>query len=112
MLIGVQNDTGWRTLVTDVLDAPALADDARFVTNVDRVAHRAECDAEVAARTSRWSNAELDARLAAAGVPAAQLKEVDQVVDHPSCGPGTAGARSAPSTPKSMLSCRRRRSRG
>ena len=83
MLIGVQNDTGWRTLVTDVLDAPALADDPRFVTNVDRVAHRAECDAEVADRTSRWSNAELDARLAAAGVPAAQLKEVDQVVGHP-----------------------------
>jgi crotonobetainyl-CoA:carnitine CoA-transferase CaiB-like acyl-CoA transferase len=83
MLIGVQNDSGWRTLVTSVLDAPALADDPRFVTNVDRVAHRTECDAEVAARTSLWTNAELDARLAAAGVPAAQLKEVDQVVDHP-----------------------------
>jgi crotonobetainyl-CoA:carnitine CoA-transferase CaiB-like acyl-CoA transferase len=83
MLIGVQNDTGWRTLVTRVLDAPELAEDPRFSTNVDRVAHRADCDAAVAARTSRWTNAELDARLAAAGVPAAQLKEVGQVVDHP-----------------------------
>ena len=37
MLIGVQNDTGWRTLVTEVLDAPELADDPRLATNVDRV---------------------------------------------------------------------------
>ncbi|MET7995825.1 CaiB/BaiF CoA-transferase family protein [Amycolatopsis sp. NPDC005232] len=83
MLIGVQNDSGWRTLVTAVLDAPELADDPRFTTNVDRVAHRAACDAAVAAHTARRTNAELDARLAAAGVPAAQLKEVGQVVDHP-----------------------------
>lgn len=83
MLIGVQNDTGWRTLVTDVLDAPELADDPRFTTNVQRVAHRAECDAAVAARTSLWSNSELDERLATAGVPAAQLKDVGQVADHP-----------------------------
>ncbi|MEV4602936.1 CaiB/BaiF CoA-transferase family protein [Amycolatopsis sp. NPDC049253] len=83
MLIGVQNDSGWRTLVTAVLDAPELADDPRFATNVARVAHRAACDAAVAARTVRWSGAELDERLAAAGVPAAQLKEVGQVVDHP-----------------------------
>ncbi|QYN21118.1 CaiB/BaiF CoA-transferase family protein [Amycolatopsis sp. DSM 110486] len=83
MLIGVQNDSGWRTLVTAVLEAPELADDPRFTTNVDRVAHRAACDAAVAGHTVRWTNAELDERLAAAGVPAAQLKEVGQVVDHP-----------------------------
>ncbi|MER6512911.1 CaiB/BaiF CoA-transferase family protein [Nonomuraea sp. NPDC001636] len=83
MLIGVQNDAGWRTLVTSVLDAPELADDPRFATNVLRVRNRAECDAAIAARTSCWSTAELDARLAAAGIPAAQLKNVDQVVDHP-----------------------------
>ncbi|MFI5612755.1 CaiB/BaiF CoA transferase family protein [Amycolatopsis sp. NPDC051903] len=83
LLIGVQNDTGWRTLVSSVLEAPELAGDPRFATNVARVAHRAACDAAVAARTVRWTNAELDERLAAAGVPAAQLKQVGQVVDHP-----------------------------
>ncbi|HWD06269.1 MAG TPA: CaiB/BaiF CoA-transferase family protein [Amycolatopsis sp.] len=83
ILIGVQNDAGWRTLVTEVLDAPELAGDPRFATNVERVAHRAQCDAAVGERTARWSSAELDERLAAAGVPAAQLKEVGQVVDHP-----------------------------
>ncbi|WP_326567699.1 CaiB/BaiF CoA-transferase family protein [Amycolatopsis rhabdoformis] len=83
VLIGVQNDSGWRTLVTSVLDAPELADDPRFATNVARVAHRADCDAAIATRTARHTSAELDERLAAAGVPAAQLKDVGQVVDHP-----------------------------
>jgi itaconate CoA-transferase len=83
MLIGVQNDRGWRTLVTDVLDAPALADDPRFATNVQRVAHRAECDALLAAETSKWPTGELADKLAAFGVPAAQVKSLDDVVDHP-----------------------------
>ncbi|CNE53950.1 L-carnitine dehydratase/bile acid-inducible protein F [Mycobacterium tuberculosis] len=83
MLIGVQSDRGWRDLVTKVLDAPELADDERFTTNVQRVRHRAECDAEVARRTRRWTTAELDARLAGAGVPAAQVKQIADVVEHP-----------------------------
>jgi itaconate CoA-transferase len=82
MLIGVQNDSGWRTLVTDVLSVPELAHDPRFATNVQRVRHRGECDALVAAQTVRWSTLDLDARLAAAGIPAAQVKELDQVVQH------------------------------
>jgi itaconate CoA-transferase len=83
ILIGVQNDSGWRTLVTEVLGVPEAANDPRFVTNVLRVRHRAECDALVAAQTARWSTAELDARLAAAGIPAAQVKQLDQVIEHP-----------------------------
>ncbi|OOL32681.1 CoA-transferase [Rhodococcus rhodochrous] len=83
VLIGVQSDSGWRALVTDVLEVPELADDPRFATNVQRVRNRSECDALVAARTVRWSTAELDARLAAAGIPAAQVKQLDQVVAHP-----------------------------
>jgi crotonobetainyl-CoA:carnitine CoA-transferase CaiB-like acyl-CoA transferase len=83
VLIGVQNDSGWRTLVTEVLGVPELADDPRFATNVQRVRHRADCDALVAARTALWTTADLDARLAAAGIPAAQVKELDQVVQHP-----------------------------
>ena len=83
LLIGVQNDSGWRTLVTEVLGVPELAGDPRFATNVLRVRHRHECDAAVAAQTRGWSTAELDARLAAAGIPAAQVKELNQVVQHP-----------------------------
>jgi itaconate CoA-transferase len=83
VLIGVQNDRGWRALVTDVFGAPGLVDDPRFATNVARVRNRQDCDAAVASHTQRWTSAELDARLAAAGVPAAQVNHLDQVVDHP-----------------------------
>lgn len=82
VLIGVQNDSGWRTLVIQVLEAPGLAADRRLATNVGRVAHRDECDAAIAERTVCWTSAELDARLAAAGIPAAQVKGLAQVVDH------------------------------
>lgn len=82
ILIGVQSDSGWRALAAHALEDPDLAHDPRFTTNVDRVAHRAECDAEVARRTRRWSTRELDARLAAAGVPAAQVRSVAEVVEH------------------------------
>jgi len=83
VLIGVQNDRGWRALVTDVFEAPELADDPRFSTNIARVRNRHECDAVVASYTVRWTAADLDGRLAAAGVPAAQVKHLDQVLDHP-----------------------------
>ena len=82
ILIGVQSDSGWRALVTHVLDAAELADDPRFATNVARVTHRAQCDAEVGARTRRWSTRQLDARLHEAGVPAAQIKTLADVVEH------------------------------
>ncbi|WP_291080204.1 CaiB/BaiF CoA transferase family protein [Dietzia sp. UBA5065] len=82
ILIGVQTDSGWRSLVTEVLGAPELAVDPRFLTNVDRVAHRAECDTEVARLTRRWSTADLEHRLSAAGVPAARLRDLAHVVDH------------------------------
>jgi len=83
ILIGVQNDQGWRTLVREVLEAPELAEDLRFATNVARVAHRAECDAELGRRTVTWPSAELAERLARAGVPAAEVNGVADVVDHP-----------------------------
>jgi crotonobetainyl-CoA:carnitine CoA-transferase CaiB-like acyl-CoA transferase len=83
VLIGVQNDRGWRALVAEVFDDPALADDPRFSTNVARVRNRRECDAVVASYTRRMTAVELDDRLAAAGVPAAQVKHLDQVLDHP-----------------------------
>ena len=58
-------------------------DDPRFTSNVQRVRHRQECDAEVARRTRAWTTTELDARLAEAGVPAAQIKQLADVVEHP-----------------------------
>jgi crotonobetainyl-CoA:carnitine CoA-transferase CaiB-like acyl-CoA transferase len=83
VLIGVQNDQGWRTLVERVLDVPELATDPRFRTNMERVRHRGECDGAVAELTKRWSSEALTARLAEAGVPAAQVNTLADVVSHP-----------------------------
>jgi crotonobetainyl-CoA:carnitine CoA-transferase CaiB-like acyl-CoA transferase len=83
ILIGVQNDRGWRQLVTEVFDRPELVDNPLFATNQLRVEHREACDAVVTEETVRWTTAELDARLAAVGVPAAQLNDMAALVDHP-----------------------------
>ncbi|WP_051198519.1 CaiB/BaiF CoA transferase family protein [Gordonia shandongensis] len=82
ILIGVQSDGGWRAL-TAVLGIPDLVDDPRFDSNIHRVEHRHECDAAVAGQTRRWTTAALDAALAAAGVPAAQVNELRAVAEHP-----------------------------
>jgi crotonobetainyl-CoA:carnitine CoA-transferase CaiB-like acyl-CoA transferase len=83
ILIGVQSDSGWRTLVTKVLGVPSLAEDPRLVTNVDRARNRALCDGLVAEQTRRFTTEDLDRRLADAGVPAAQVNALDRVVNHP-----------------------------
>ena len=82
ILIGVQSDSGWRSLATNVLRDDELATDERFATNVLRVENRAMCDALIAAHTVRWTTADLDARLAEAGVPAAQVSTVSDLVGH------------------------------
>jgi formyl-CoA transferase len=83
VLIGVQNDRGWQDLVTKVFDRPDLADHPRLRTNVLRVENREECDAIVTTETRNWTTAELDARLAEAGVPAAQLNDMRGLIEHP-----------------------------
>ena len=83
ILIGVQNDRGWRTLVTEVFGHPEHADDPRFATNVARVTNRAECDRLVASFTTHWETAALDERLAETGIPAAQLNDTADLTTHP-----------------------------
>jgi len=83
ILIGVQNDRGWRVLVTEVFGAPELADDPRFVTNIERVRHRAEVDAAVAEQTRRFRTRDLDELLAEHGIPAAQLNDMKGLIAHP-----------------------------
>lgn len=83
ILIGVQNDRGWRALVEDVFDRPEYSDHPWFRTNELRVQNRSECDAFVGSQTVLWTTAELDQRLADAGIPAAQINELADVVEHP-----------------------------
>jgi crotonobetainyl-CoA:carnitine CoA-transferase CaiB-like acyl-CoA transferase len=75
LVLAVGNDRQFAALC-EVLDAPALADDPRFATNVDRVAHRDALrpvlERLLAARpASDWA-----ARLTAARVPAGVVNDV------------------------------------
>ncbi len=83
VLIGVQNDNGWRTLMADVFGAPEFVADPRFVTNVARVRNREECDTLVANYSVRFSSEELTQKLTKAGVPAAEIKTPREVIEHP-----------------------------
>ncbi|MDO5697985.1 MAG: CaiB/BaiF CoA-transferase family protein [Dermatophilus congolensis] len=83
ILIGVQNDRGWQVLTRDVFGRPDLADHERLATNPLRVANRKECDQVVAENTRRFTTAEIDAKLAEVGVPAAQINDMTGLIDHP-----------------------------
>lgn len=83
ILIGVQNDRGWRQLVVDVFDRDDLVEHPLFATNVLRVRNRGACDAVVAEHTCMWTTEELDRRLAEAGIPAAQVNDMAGLVEHP-----------------------------
>ena len=83
ILIGVQNDRGWRQLVTEVFARPELADHPRYATNMLRVQHREEVDALVAEETKKFTRAALDQALADAGIPAAELNDMSGLIDHP-----------------------------
>jgi formyl-CoA transferase len=83
VLIGIQNDRGWRQLVTTVFGRPDLVEHPDFATNVLRVRNRASLDALVGELTSAFTSAELSERLNEAGVPAAQLNDLHGMIEHP-----------------------------
>lgn len=82
VMVCVGNDPQFRKLCT-LLDAPELADDPRFATNRDRVAHRQELDAELGARFAPRSGRALTETADAVGVPMAPILELDEVFEQP-----------------------------
>src|SRR5690606_33710625 len=49
VLLAVQNDREWRRFCRDVVNMPEMADDPRFATNPDRVAHRDDLETAISA---------------------------------------------------------------
>jgi crotonobetainyl-CoA:carnitine CoA-transferase CaiB-like acyl-CoA transferase len=82
VIIAVGNDSQFGKLCT-VLGAPALATDPSYVTNADRLGHRAELVAKLSALTSRFPQADLLAGLEAVGVPSGPINRLDQVFADP-----------------------------
>ena len=83
VLISVQADKEWVDLCEQVLDAPELATEARFLTNHDRVEHRAETDGLVAAVFRSLPSDQLMSRLADARIAHAIVSDVARLSDHP-----------------------------
>ena len=82
IMIAAGNDALFRRLCI-VLDAPALAEDARFSSNAARVAERDMLFEQIASRTLRSATDELEGKLRAAGVPCAPILDVAQVAELP-----------------------------
>ncbi|KAB1977196.1 CoA transferase [Streptomyces triticiradicis] len=83
VLLSVQNDREWRRLAQQVLGRPEMADDPRFATNAARVADREHVDAVVARALGALGADEAVARLEAAGIACARLRDVTEVAEHP-----------------------------
>jgi crotonobetainyl-CoA:carnitine CoA-transferase CaiB-like acyl-CoA transferase len=81
LMVAAGNDRLFAALC-ETLDAPELAGDPRFLTNPDRVAHRDELSALLAARFATADRATWLERLERASVPAAPVQDVGEVAAH------------------------------
>ena len=82
VMIGAASDALYGRL-TEALGAPELARDPRFADNPSRVTRRAELVETLSARTRAHKTTDLLERLRAAGVPAAPIQSMDQVLQAP-----------------------------
>ncbi len=83
VLVAIQNDREWRSLCRVVLDDAALADDPRFRSGSDRVAHRGELNAIIGARFEQLTEPEANRLLSEADIAHARVNEVQGLLDHP-----------------------------
>ncbi|MFV0132400.1 CaiB/BaiF CoA transferase family protein [Streptomyces sp. HMX87] len=83
VLFSIQNEREWAALCAEFLGQPELTDDPRFATGPDRVAHREELDALVAARCARSVSAEILEDLRRIGVACAGVNDIAAFLDHP-----------------------------
>lgn len=82
IVIGAGNDNQFRKLV-QMLGKPEMADDPRFKTNKDRLAHKAEMEAELRALTKDRDGESFANELMKNGVPSGAVQEVPDVMEHP-----------------------------
>ena len=83
VVIAIQNEREWRIFCTKILGAEAIADDPRFASNAQRVAHRAACEALVEERIKTLSHADAAQILRQTGIAFASVNSVDDLLKHP-----------------------------
>ncbi|MBN9490067.1 MAG: CoA transferase [Alphaproteobacteria bacterium] len=82
IVIGAGNDGQFRKLC-QMLGKPEMADDPRFKTNKDRVAHRPELEAELRALLKDRDADAFSRELMKGGVPSGAVLDVPEVMEHP-----------------------------
>ncbi len=82
IIIAVGNDRQFKNLCR-LLKLDALADDARFATNADRVSNRQALVPDLKAATAKWTAADLLAALEAGGVPAGPINGLAEIFADP-----------------------------
>jgi itaconate CoA-transferase len=83
ILISIQSDREWAQLCRVVLERPELAQDARFATNVARVANRPETDGIVQEAFGGLDEAALRERLTTADTAFAGVNDMAALARHP-----------------------------
>jgi formyl-CoA transferase len=83
VLLAIQDEPEWLALCDVVLGDAALAEDARFVTNSARVAHRDALNAVLDTRFGALPTTAAIALLDRAGVANARLNSVEEFLAHP-----------------------------
>jgi len=82
IIIAAGNDGLFRKMAA-VLEAPKMAEDARYATNGLRTENVAALEAEIAAILAKQPSAYWLERLDQAGIPAGPINDIKQAIDHP-----------------------------
>lgn len=96
IFIVVQNQREWRLLCEQGLDQVALADDPRYRTNADRMAHVAELKADIEKITSGYKRSEMASRLLKAGIACGSINDLSDLGQHPALARKQVVANGAP----------------
>jgi itaconate CoA-transferase len=83
VLLGVQNEREWARFCEIVLRNPALAADRRFSGNAQRVANRPALKENIENIFRQMTRDEVVARLELANIANAEMRTVEQFLDHP-----------------------------
>ena len=83
ILISIQSEREWKKLCADVLDQPALPDDPRFSSMVERVRNRELTDQTVGDSFATMTRDELLRRLADADIAFAEVNTMTDLAGHP-----------------------------
>jgi crotonobetainyl-CoA:carnitine CoA-transferase CaiB-like acyl-CoA transferase len=81
--LAIQNEREWQRFCASVLQQPALAGDARFASNAERVRHRPALHAAIEQVFNQWPAAELIDRLDRAQIANARMNTMVEFVQHP-----------------------------